>query len=831
MTTNGQDYFFQVPILPQISDNQRTKRVGINNSNPQYDLDVNGTINATDLIIQSNANIYDITTDLIVSSNAVFISAYASNLDVVNLSLQETPIGNTASNPLIDYSFLKDHGLSNEVWIEHWKKFCGLGGALVGGVYAYTGSLAVWDNPLTSPHGITAFDASEAVAGVNGAEGYGYALETLNPLAQFLSSVQGAHLGKSVGEDSFSASILNMEDTALSNAGFQTIDVPFTILGCNLDIPITSDFDINTLNELTCVDAGAGAALTSMDADAYLPVQGWITKITPLMQGLGTLAGTAFGCKVQVALNKGVLEDHSAQLETLTTDVSGLDETVTGHTADLATLDTSVTTLTTDVAAIDASVAALDIAVTDIETTLSSTTTTAENALSTATYASNALPSYLPLSGGVMTGSLTAYSNINMATPFMLSASNGSQAGNLFIDPSYLRYTNNSGIQFSVNSNAMFPLSTPYTRICGQMETNIGGYSNFARLDASFVNGFTYGMNLSNTAPNGFDIFNVSVNGEISTFAKDVGYMSKITNSNAEVTMGGFTMKKDGSVNDASGYVLFDTGGSLRRKGSNVGGSMGFTVSPTGYVSAGTGLTIDPYGNLVCSNITASNILCSNLANPTGFMMSNSNVYTLCNAVGIGMSNPAYKLDVFGALRLYGSNNTTTANSPHFYAYTTDVGLSHPVLAIQSFSKDNINFYFDSHYTGNDVYSETSVVPYKFLKGNGKFTMYSAPKGTQGSTISAWTTNLCLNSNGYVGIGSTTPASPLDVTGNGNFTSISVGNLTINGNGIFVGSTQILSTATATINSSCLDWSSGDEMRSVDFHLPGATYSGDPLLY
>ena len=113
------------------------EQIGINKT-PSVPLDVNGMISATSLQVQSNASIATITTDLIVSSNvlasnAVFISAYASNLDVTNLSLQETPIGNTASNPLIDYSFLKDHGLSNEVWVEHWKKFCGLGGALVGG--------------------------------------------------------------------------------------------------------------------------------------------------------------------------------------------------------------------------------------------------------------------------------------------------------------------------------------------------------------------------------------------------------------------------------------------------------------------------------------------------------------------------------------------------------------------------------------------------------------------------------------------------------------------------------------------------------------------------
>lgn len=135
--------------------------------------------------------------------------------------------------------------------------------------------------------------------------------------------------------------------------------------------------------------------------------------------------------------------------------------------------------------------------------------------------------------------------------------------------------------------------------------------------------------------------------------------------------------------------------------------------------------------------------------------------------VGIGTTSPAYKLDVSGAIRMYGPNNTVSASAPHLYAHTTDVGTTYPVFAIQNFSKDNQCIAFDTAYNSSlnaNVYSSTNVVPMMISKQNGKLNFYYSAAGTQGGTIN-WTSALTMNSNGCIGIGTTTPTFKLDVMG------------------------------------------------------------------
>ena len=149
------------------------------------------------------------------------------------------------------------------------------------------------------------------------------------------------------------------------------------------------------------------------------------------------------------------------------------------------------------------------------------------------------------------------------------------------------------------------------------------------------------------------------------------------------------------------------------------------------------------------------NFIVSNTSNVL-YLASNTNI-------GIGTNNPAYKLDVNVAIRFYGPNNTTTAASPHIYAHTSDGGTTYPVLAIQSFSRDNQNIYFDSLWNGSsDVYSGTNVIPYHMTKNSGKLNIYTAPLGNQGSNIT-WTQCMTWNSNGCVGVGTANPSAPLQV--------------------------------------------------------------------
>jgi len=54
-TSTAQDYFFTTPLFPQITDDVLHARVGVNNSNPQTDFDVNGTIRSTNY---TGSNVY-----------------------------------------------------------------------------------------------------------------------------------------------------------------------------------------------------------------------------------------------------------------------------------------------------------------------------------------------------------------------------------------------------------------------------------------------------------------------------------------------------------------------------------------------------------------------------------------------------------------------------------------------------------------------------------------------------------------------------------------------------------------------------------------------------
>jgi hypothetical protein len=733
---NPENYFFFYPQYPQITDNPRTETVGINNSNPQYDLDVRGTVHACNLLSYT-ANLTDIDTSLIVASNVLAsnvlaLSAYASNLDTTNLSIQETSIGSACpnSNGLVDYTWLIDHGLSNLVWREY---FAGIGGAAGGGaagVAAYAEASVLYSDPLTSVCGIAAFDQCEITAPRGDAAlGYTLAVETLVPLGQYIAALASASLG--------------------TDAAKEAVTV-YTVT------PLTTDL---------ATSIGAEAGLAAEQADGSLPSQGWITKSAPVITALGKAVGQVQGNTNNITANTATLIDHTAQLETLTADVSSLDTLTATHTADIALLNTGLATAEANITALDASVAAIEIE-------LTSTTNTANAAQTTALWDSNNFANYLPLSGGTMSGILTAYSNIVMNSPMMLTGSNSTTAANLLIDPAFMRYVNSNGIQFSVNSNAIFALSTPFIRILGNTELQ-SGYSNFGRIDHSWVNGFTVGCGLCNNAPNGFEWFNVGSNSSVSTFAHDTGTMNQIVNSNSEIYFGGALLKKDSSITDLNGYTLVDNTGTLRRKGSNITGSTGFSVSPSGYVSAGTGLTIDPYGNLVCSNITTSNITALSYSNLPNFAFSNQLSNFMKNTGGYFTGNVAFGSNTYSAVSqdvLHVFVPAIGGYSSNDFAITSGWGGYYDVCGIAWNAFNIANNYYGR-------YNNTKL-GWSLLAGGNSLVFSCYGAGYTGSNIPQGVsfTPLQLNSN-YVNILSlgvnTTPSYPLDVNGQANASSLS----------------------------------------------------------
>ena len=167
--------------------------------------------------------------------------------------------------------------------------------------------------------------------------------------------------------------------------------------------------------------------------------------------------------------------------------------------------------------------------------------------------------------------------------------------------------SNLTNIWFSVNSNGCFPLSTSNMKFMGNYETvtvpnpvnplsNVT-LSNFARLEASFSNGLTYGAGLSNTqAWPSQNFFNVSRNGEISTLQTSTGLMVQHTTSNGDIIKSGLTLSNDGSIS-VNNTPLLTTTGTLKRAATNAYANNGFQVSPTGYLTMGS-LIIYPDGTI-----------------------------------------------------------------------------------------------------------------------------------------------------------------------------------------------------------------------------------------
>ena len=356
----AESYWFQYPQYPNVFDNPYTATVTISNS-----LDVSGMI-TTDDILGSNAVLNTVVSSLVVSSNvlasnAQAISTWSCNLNVNNFSIDGHNISTpytVSSNGYIDFSWLTADPLSNVVWQEKWATEGKTAGAITGAVSAMTLATTLYEDPLTSVIGLAGYDAAQALAGVDAdTAGYDLAIETLVPFASWVANMVGAKLA---GAAAHEASYLTAQDAAEADS------------------------------------IGVAAGESAIIAEQSTPA-GWGTVSALVVTPLGTLAGSVAGNTVNITTTKATVAEHTAQIETLTTDVSALDDLTATHTADIATIDTTLSGVVTDVAAIDVSITA-------IETELTSTTDTANNALSTAQYTSNAQSNYLALSGGTMIG-------------------------------------------------------------------------------------------------------------------------------------------------------------------------------------------------------------------------------------------------------------------------------------------------------------------------------------------------------------------------------------------------------------------------------------------
>ena len=132
-------------------------------------------------------------------------------------------------------------------------------------------------------------------------------------------------------------------------------------------------------------------------------------------------------------------------------------------------------------------------------------------------------------------------------------------------------------------------------------------------------------------------------------------------------------------------------------------------------------------------------------------MTINSNSF-----VGIGTSNPTHRLTMMG----YDSNYL----GPHV-AYTTLSDSNHPMFQHLNWTHDKIAMSFDSYSQSNLWKSSSSTGNFQQIKEHGQFHFKTAYGINPGNTIN-WKPALIINSNSFVGIGSSNTTNRITVTGN-----------------------------------------------------------------
>jgi hypothetical protein len=105
-----QDWFFQTEQSVLTID-EINRRIGINNLNPQFDLDVNNTIN-TETLLASNAEFDSVATSNLAAdniqagnmlgSNAEFGSITTSNLEAVQIQVGNADVGQITSSNILN---------------------------------------------------------------------------------------------------------------------------------------------------------------------------------------------------------------------------------------------------------------------------------------------------------------------------------------------------------------------------------------------------------------------------------------------------------------------------------------------------------------------------------------------------------------------------------------------------------------------------------------------------------------------------------------------------------------------------------------------------------
>jgi hypothetical protein len=252
-------------------------------------------------------------------------------------------------------------------------------------------------------------------------------------------------------------------------------------------------------------------------------------------------------------------------------------------------------------------------------------------------------------------------------------------------------------------------------------------------------------INLTDTTINN----STSTNMYMSTSTIDNSVINNSTTTNSYIS----TSTIDNSTINNSNF----TGGSITN--TTISGS-----------SAWNGSTIDvPYGGTGATTFDQNYLIRGNGANP---LLSSSAIYDDGTNIGIGTTTPTFKLDVNGiinATALYvngapyiGSQWGTAGSNIYFNSGNVGIGTSTPQ---QKLSLSGGAFQIDSFIPGattNALYNDNGTLMWN---GNPLLASSNVNINVIGSTSTAPNNAIYVDSNGLVGINTTTPDSMLTIIG------------------------------------------------------------------
>ena len=179
--------------------------------------------------------------------------------------------------------------------------------------------------------------------------------------------------------------------------------------------------------------------------------------------------------------------------------------------------------------------------------------------------------------------------------------------------------------------------------------------------------------------------------------------------------------------------------------------SLPFVARSAGNIYLWRRLVASAFAALLCTSAAWADGISGAVGGPVGLWVNTNNealYITTSGNVGIGTTVPLAGLDSRGVI----------GNTIAIFGYSTN-GVS--------LTEDYPGLDFNTYYNGGYIYMGTGYAGYiQQNPSTGEIALYiSSTSGTAGGTVSSFITPLSISASGDVGIGSTSPQSPLDTNG------------------------------------------------------------------